>query len=68
MEQVMESKAVVNEHEASAYIGLAVQSLRNRRFKGEEPAYFKIGRSVRYRLGDLEAFLQKHRIDPAEAA
>jgi hypothetical protein len=60
----MESRTIVNEHEAAAYVGLAVQSLRNKRFKGEQPPYFKIGRSVRYRIEDLEEFLMKHRIDP----
>lgn len=67
MDQAVKNNAVVNEHGASAYVGLAVQSLRNRRFKGEQPPYFKIGRSVRYRVDDLEEFLMNHRIDPEAA-
>jgi hypothetical protein len=67
MDQKLESKAVVNEHDAAAYVGLAVQSLRNRRFRGEQPPFFKIGRSVRYRIEDLEEFLMSHRVDPGTA-
>lgn len=54
---------VVNEKTAAAYLGLAVQTLRNRRFNRLPPNYFKIGRSVRYRVADLEAYLSSCRVN-----
>ena len=52
----------LNEKEAAALTGLAVQTLRNLRFKGKGPPYCKIGRSVRYPLTDLIGWLESHRI------
>jgi hypothetical protein len=67
MDQRINSKSILNEHDAAKYVGLAVQTLRNKRFRGEPPIYYKISRSVRYRVEDLEKFLMKHRIDPEAA-
>jgi hypothetical protein len=64
MNEPLNPKSILNEHGAARYVGLAVQTLRNKRFRGEPPVYYKISRSVRYRVEDLEAFLKKHRIDP----
>jgi predicted DNA-binding transcriptional regulator AlpA len=57
---------VVNEHQAAKILGLAVQTIRNYRCSRnpDAPAYYKLGRSVRYRVGDLLDYLEKHRIDP----
>lgn len=57
-----------DEKAASQYTGLSVRTLQKRRFERQAPAYIKIGRSVRYRLVDLDAFLEAHRIDPNRAA
>jgi len=54
----------VTEKEASRFLGRAVQTLRNDRHMRKGCPYIKIGRSVRYRLLDIEDFLAKHRIDP----
>ena len=67
MEKNVNAKTILNEQEAAKYLGLAVQTIRNKRSGpaggGEHLVYFKIGRSVRYRVEDLEAFLAKHRVD-----
>ena len=49
---------------AAKKIGVAVQTLRNWRHQRRGPAYLKLGRSVRYRLDDLNKFMENNRIDP----
>jgi hypothetical protein len=49
---------------AAEKIGVAVQTLRNWRHQRRGPAYLKLGRSVRYRLDDLNKFMENNRIDP----
>lgn len=58
---------VVTERKASEELGIAVQTLRNWRHQRRGPAYLKLGRAVRYRVGDLNDFKEKHRIDPEKA-
>jgi helix-turn-helix protein len=36
--------------------------LNRMRWAGEGPAYFKIGRSVRYRVGDVRVWLESKRV------
>ena len=54
----------VDEHKASEILGLAVQTLRNFRFKQVGPPYCKMGRSVRYHLPDLYDYIESHKIRP----
>lgn len=50
---------LLDENEAAASLRIAVQTLRNWRWKGEGPRYVKVGvRLVRYRRGDLAAFVE----------
>lgn len=56
------------ERDAAEYTGLSVRTLQHRRFERREPPYLKIGRSVRYRREDLDAFLEKHRVVPGQGA
>lgn len=58
----------LTERAAADFIGLSVRTLQKRRFERQDPPYLKIGRSVRYRLEDLDAFLAAHRIDPGQGA
>ena len=62
------ARHVVDEKQAAAYINLSVKTLQARRAAHKAPAFLKIGRSVRYRLVDLEAFLAAHRVDPEARA
>lgn len=48
---------LLNEHQAAEYLNLSVRSLQAWRVRGCGPRYSKIGRSVRYRLCDLDAFV-----------
>jgi len=43
--------------EAADYLGLAVSTLNKWRVYGGGPRFLKLGRSIRYRLSDLETFL-----------
>ena len=53
---------LLNEREVARILGIARQTVANWRFKGKEPRYHKIGRSVRYSLADIEEFIERSRI------
>ena len=58
MEKLNSKLITVDEKEASKITGLAVATLQTRRCRKMQPPYLKVGgRRVRYRLSDLEAFL-----------
>jgi hypothetical protein len=54
--------------EAAEFLNYTVASLERGRCKGYGPPYIKIGRIVRYRLGDLIAYRDARRIDPCLGA
>jgi len=43
--------------EAATYLGLAVSTLNKWRCHGGGPIFIKLGRAVRYRAEDLDAFM-----------
>ena len=43
--------------QAAQYLGLAVSTLNKWRCLGEGPVFLKMGRAVRYKAEDLEAYL-----------
>ena len=47
----------VDERQAALITGFSVKGLQQRRWLGKPPTYLKIGRLVRYRVSDLEQFL-----------
>ncbi len=53
----------VDEKRASEITGFAIQTLRNWRFRGIRLPYCKVGRSVRYRLADVIAFMEQRRVN-----
>ena len=57
----------VNEIEAGQIVGLTPKALQSRRWRGEGPAYIKVGRLVRYRMSDLLAFLEANTRQPRVA-
>jgi len=54
----------LTEREAAPRIGVAPGTLRNWRRQGRGPAYLKVGKAVRYRPQDIEAYKAAMRIDP----
>ena len=71
---------LVTEHAAARYIGMSVAFLRASRCRGRVggrspgPPFLKLGKSVRYDISDLDAWLATRRRrttsdpEPAEAA
>jgi predicted DNA-binding transcriptional regulator AlpA len=53
---------LLHEADAARYIGMSVAFLRQARVRARGPAYFRIGRSVRYRVSDLDAWLSERRV------
>lgn len=47
----------LSNEEAAEYLGLKSATLNKWRCYGEGPPFIKVGRLVRYRLSDLDAFL-----------
>lgn len=49
--------AALDTHAAAAKTGLASSTLRKLRLTGQGPRYLKLGRAVRYRESDLDAWM-----------
>lgn len=65
----MEHQIAIDEIEASARIGVPVSSLQKMRMRGNGPAFAKIGQRVRYRVADLQDFVDAHLVrSTSEAA
>ena len=50
-------KALAKVSEVAEYLGTSPSQLARLRFEGKGPTYVKLGRSVRYRWGDVEAWV-----------
>jgi Helix-turn-helix domain len=53
------SLQAVDTKQASALLGLHPDSLRKFRRHGGGPPYARVGRAIRYRIADLEAWLRQ---------
>lgn len=49
---------------AAEYLTIPEHSLDRLRYLGRGPAYIKIGKRVRYRREDLDAYLAANRVEP----
>ena len=54
----------VPERDAAAYVGFKQPTMRKWRREGTGPAYLRIGRAVRYRIADLDRFLDESLVSP----
>ena len=54
---------LLTERQAAERLGWTPDTLRLRRFRGQEPPYIKLGRSVRYAPEDIEAFIIRSRVN-----
>lgn len=59
-----ETTQLLTDIQAAEILNLSPQTLRNWRFisSSNKPSWIKLGRAVRYRLSDIEAYLEKNRI------
>jgi predicted DNA-binding transcriptional regulator AlpA len=55
--QTHDSSALLNEKEAARFLSMSYRTLQSWRSAGEGPPYLKLGRSIRYRRGDLIAWI-----------
>ncbi|MEK4034910.1 helix-turn-helix domain-containing protein [Methylocystis sp. IM3] len=51
------SRALLTEKEAAEFLSVTDRVLQAWRVRGGGPAFVKLGRCVRYRVADLEAFI-----------
>ena len=60
-----EPQQLLTEAETAHHIGMSRAWLRLARMRMSGPVYIKLGRSVRYRLQDLDAYLETHKVKPS---
>lgn len=60
-------KEVLTTREAAEYLGCSPSFLEHARYAGRPPAYFKVGARVRYRLRDLDAYVEDN-MQPVRAS
>lgn len=58
----MDRMRLLTEQEVSHLTGIPVSTLQTDRFKRQNLPYIKIGRRVRYRLGDVLDYIENHRV------
>lgn len=56
-----DAPAFIDEKEAARRLCLSVRTLQQWRLTGGGPVYCKFGRSVRYSVDDINAFIAEHR-------
>jgi len=63
MEAHVNTRLVMNVQQAANYLGLAVSTLNKWRCYGDGPLFIKMGRSVRYRVKDLNDYVEGRRAE-----
>lgn len=58
-----EFENLLSGQEAAKYLGISEQTLRIHRVKGGGVKYVKVGRLVRYRQSDIDAYLNARTFD-----
>jgi hypothetical protein len=53
----------LTEQETAIYTSIAVQTLRNNRYERKGLPFFKLGKSVRYAVEDIERYMKKNRVE-----
>ena len=56
------SPNLLTESEAADYIALAPKTLQRRRWAGQPPSFIKLGTKVAYSVADLDAFIERGRV------
>jgi hypothetical protein len=57
--------AVLGTKSAAKYLDVSVQTLANWRWRNVGPKWTRTGRSVKYRISDLDAYLNREAVTPA---
>lgn len=59
---------LLNERDAADILGFSVKTLQRRRRLRETPQFLKMGRKVRYRLSDLQQYIEESAVKPRVAS
>lgn len=51
--------------DAAVYLKVSVATLESWRAESVGPAYYRVGRSIRYTYADLDSWLSAQRVDPS---
>lgn len=63
----LNQRGALNTRLAAVYVGEAAGTLKNRRSLGiTDPPFVRVGRSVVYRVADLDDYLKRHRVGGAK--
>jgi predicted DNA-binding transcriptional regulator AlpA len=62
----MRDTEFITRAEAAAILREPVASLNAWAYKGKGPAYYRLGRQVVYRRDEIEAWVERQRVDPAQ--
>ena len=62
----MNTNEVLNERQVQEIYGFSVPYLRRARRERRGPRFLKVGKLVRYRRADIEAYLSAHAIETAD--
>ena len=57
----------LTEEQAARYVNYSIPFLRLTRRENRGPAFLRIGRSIRYRIADLDAWMAAHRVTTRDA-
>lgn len=63
-----DARPKLTESEVADRLGVTRCVVRQMRHRGRGPAFFKVGRSVRYDPADIAAYLGRRRVAPANEA
>lgn len=61
------SDPLITTERAAEVCGLTVSTLITFRCRGKGPPYFRLGRAIRYRLSEVEAFRDRGRVETADS-
>lgn len=64
-----EADGLLTVEELAGYLGVSVSTIYNRRYRGDDlPPSYRIGKAVRYRRRDVEAWLEEQADERPDAA
>jgi excisionase family DNA binding protein len=55
------TRRLLSPHEVAAFLGVPLQTIYGWRYRGEGPPGYRVGRHVRYRVDDVERWLEDRR-------
>lgn len=64
----MSASPLLSPDPVAEYLGTTTQALAVMRHEGIGPSYIKVGRRVRYRMTDVEAWLDANTVTTSESA